>query len=102
MKFKKGNKLGGRKKGSKNKSNTEIRERFKALLDANLDTLQGDLEKLEPKDRIKAFMDLARFVIPTLKATEYTATNTGDAVPSWFRELDKYTDQELKEHLNLN
>jgi hypothetical protein len=72
MKFTKGNKLGGRKKGSKNKTTSEIREQFKLLLDANLDRIQSDLDQLEPKDRIKAFMDLARFVVPTLKSTEIT------------------------------
>jgi hypothetical protein len=72
MPFKKGNNLGGRTPGSKNKTTSEIREQFKLLLEANLDSIQADLDQLEAKDRIKAFMDLARFVVPTLKSTEIT------------------------------
>jgi hypothetical protein len=72
MPFKEGNNLGGRKKGSKNKATTEIRERFKDLLEDNMDRLQEDLDDLEPKDRIKAYLDLAQYVVPKLKSTEIT------------------------------
>jgi hypothetical protein len=58
MPFKKGNNLGGRTPGSKNKTTMEIREQFKLLLEANLDSIQTDLDQL------------ARFVVPTLKSTE--------------------------------
>ncbi|TRO65489.1 hypothetical protein [Christiangramia sabulilitoris] len=70
MPFKEGNNLGGRKKGSKNKATTEIRERFKYLLEDNMDRLHQDFDELEPKDRIKAFLDLAQYVVPKLKSTE--------------------------------
>jgi hypothetical protein len=79
MKFKKGNKLGGRKKGSKNKATTEIRERFRVLLDNNLDTLQDDLNSLEPKDRVRALLDLSQYVVSKLKSTEIT-TDTDQPV----------------------
>jgi hypothetical protein len=32
--------------------------------------LQSDIEQLDPKDRIKAIIDIAKFVLPTLKSVE--------------------------------
>lgn len=56
--------------GKPNRNTAEIRERFKDLLENNLETIQKDLEQLEPRERIKALLDLARYVVPTLRATE--------------------------------
>ena len=65
-----GKKYGGRVKGTANKVTNKIRGHFEKLLSNNLSKLQSDLDALEPKDRIKALLELAKFVIPTLKATE--------------------------------
>jgi len=62
----------GRPKGSTSKETKELRQRFKLLLDDNLDKLQSDLDQLKSKDRIDALLSLARYVLPTLKATEMT------------------------------
>jgi hypothetical protein len=63
-------KTGGRKKGTPNKATAELRERFTSLLESNLDTMQSDLDSLEPKDRIKTLLELSKFVVPTLKAVD--------------------------------
>lgn len=63
-------KTGGRSKGVPNKVTTGIREKFTLLLEANFDKLQSDLDLLEPKDRIKTLIEVSKFVIPTLKATD--------------------------------
>lgn len=74
MPFEKGNNLGtGRPKGKPNKTTQEVREMFQCLLEDNLNQLQNDIQALEPKDRVKTLMDLAKFVIPTLKSTELKA-----------------------------
>jgi hypothetical protein len=65
-----GTKTGGRIKGTPNKTTAEIREQFQLLIENNLTALENDLKELEPKDRIKAILDLSKFVLPTLKATE--------------------------------
>jgi len=67
-KFKKGE--GGRPKGAKNKSTEQIRKSFSKLLSNNLEQLETDLQSLEPKERIKYLLDIAKFVVPTLKSTE--------------------------------
>lgn len=65
-----GQKFGGRTKGATNRTTTEIRERFNLLLDNNLDKLQSDIDQLEPYQRIKTILELAKFIMPTLKATD--------------------------------
>lgn len=57
--------------GRPNKSTTEIRELFQGLLEDNMDTLQDDLKQLEPQQRIKAILDLSKYVLPSLKSVEY-------------------------------
>lgn len=65
--FKKGKeKTGGREKGVKNRATTNLRERITNLLDSNFDLIQFDLLKLEPKDRIKSYIDLLRYALPAL------------------------------------
>ena len=68
----KGIKTGGRTKGAVNKTTTEIREHFQNLVSNNLDQLNNDLKSLEPLHRLKIIIELSKFVVPTLKATELT------------------------------
>ena len=77
--FQKGNL--GRPRGATSKETKELRQRFKLLLDDNLDTLQSDLDQLKPKDRIDAILSLARYVVPTLKATEMTVEDKNQFRP---------------------
>lgn len=63
----KGYKTGGRLKGTPNKTTTEIRQMLTDILSDNIDTLQSDLNALEPKERVKILMDLSRLVLPQLK-----------------------------------
>ena len=67
--------INGRPKGSLNIATAEIREKFNLLVENNIDKLQQDIESLEPKDRIKIILDMAKFLLPTLRSTELT---TGD------------------------
>lgn len=64
-------KTGGRVKGTPNKATAELRERFTSLLESNFDTIQSDLNTLEPKDRIKTILEISKFVIPTLKSVDH-------------------------------
>ncbi|UJP65537.1 hypothetical protein [Mongoliitalea daihaiensis] len=69
-KFEKGN--SGRPKGAKNKVNTQMRDLIQQLFDANFDTIQEDLESLEPKDRLKFMTDLLPYLLPKLQSTTYS------------------------------
>ncbi|WP_291118805.1 hypothetical protein [Flavobacterium sp. UBA6135] len=68
----KGEKTGGRSKGTPNRTTAEIRELFQKLIDENLDTISNDLKELKPEQRLKFIIEFSKFVIPTLKATEMT------------------------------
>ncbi len=71
-----GFKSGGRKKGVENKVTSDIREKFNQLLTDSLETISDDLKELSPKDRINVLLQLSKFILPQLKATELTNNNT--------------------------
>ena len=66
---------GGRPKGSMNKATAEIRERYLQLIQNNFETLENDLKALRSAERIKAIIELSKFILPTLKATEMSLSN---------------------------
>ena len=54
----------GRPKGKANKTTEELRDLLKRFIDNNLDKLQDDFDKLDPKDRL-AFIDrILKHVLP--------------------------------------
>jgi hypothetical protein len=58
----------GTRKGVGNRVTNEVRKSFQFLVENNLERLQNDLDELEPKDRIKFILEMARFILPTLQA----------------------------------
>lgn len=75
-----GQKFGGRKSGTTNKDKTNIRTTFQLLVENNIDSLQNDLNTLKPIERVKAIIDLAKFVLPTLKAIDYKNTEQPEKI----------------------
>ena len=71
----------GRPKGSKNKNTAAIRERFQELIEDNYEQLKKDLRGMRANDRVKAIIDLAKFVLPTLKATEVDLSTSNNFQP---------------------
>lgn len=69
-----GLKTGGCTAGTVNKTTAEIREQYQKLVSNNLEQLDNDLKSLEPLQRLKMIIELSKFVVPTLRATELTAT----------------------------
>ncbi|GAB3928112.1 hypothetical protein [Larkinella terrae] len=65
MKFEKGReKTGGRKPGSTNRTASDIKSKIATLIDEQFDTIQADLETLEPKDRVTAYLKFMEYVLP--------------------------------------
>lgn len=71
MPFELGNKLGGRTKGSKNKSTEIVKKNVAVLLENNIQLVQEDLDQMQPRDRVNALLQFMKFVIPTQKAVEF-------------------------------
>ena len=71
----------GRPKGSRNKATSDIREKFQELIESNFEQLEKDLKTLRASERVKAITDLAKFVLPTLKATEVDLTTSNNFQP---------------------
>ena len=65
----------GRPIGSKNNATTEIRKKYLELIENNFEQLEKDLKTLRASERVKAIIDLSKFVLPTLKATEMSLSN---------------------------
>jgi hypothetical protein len=71
MPFKEGNNMGrGRPKGASNKSTETIKRSISMLLENNIDTVQSDLDEMQPRDRVNALLQFMKFVVPTQKAIE--------------------------------
>ena len=66
---------GGRPVGSKNNATTEIRKKYLQLIENNFEQLEQDLQILKASERVKAIIELSKFILPTLKATEMSLSN---------------------------
>lgn len=60
----------GRPQGISNKVTTEIREKINDFLGNNFDSIKTDINKLEPKDRIKFYIELLSFGLPKQRSFE--------------------------------
>lgn len=63
----------GRPPGTPNRINEEIRSRINDFLENNFDNIENDLLQLEPRERIKFYIDLLSFGLPKLKSVELNA-----------------------------
>jgi hypothetical protein len=85
----------GKPKGAKNKVNTELRELIQKLFDDNYQTIQDDLEALEPKDRLKFLSDLLPYLLPKLQSTTHTKEIDLDGMTE--EDLDRLIDRIIDE-----
>ena len=63
-------KIGGRKKGTQNKTSTEIRKNATLMLQSELDVLKEKLPRLNDADYLKAISMLFKHVLPAQKQIE--------------------------------
>ena len=85
----------GRPVGSKNKSTILVKNTIASILDDNVELFKEKLLQLNDKDFVRAYMDLAKYVIPTMKAVEVNDVSE-DNFPAW---IDNYNEEQLKEAL---
>ena len=56
------------REGIPNRATNEVRKAFQLLVEANMPQMQSDLDSLEPKERIKFMLDMAKFILPQLQS----------------------------------
>jgi hypothetical protein len=65
-----------RLQGSKNKLTAEIKQRIYDALNTTIDNLETDLQQLTTKERLEIFSRLLPYILPKLKETDLTLTDT--------------------------
>lgn len=76
-----GIKTGGRKMGSQNLVTKEISDFILNFVNSNLDTIQKDLDNLQPKERLQFIAMLLKFILPTqIKNTLDLDNKTGGVI----------------------
>jgi hypothetical protein len=83
MPFTKGQKKqGGRTKGTSNKTTQKVRDAFALILEDNLEQLEDDLASLKPEQRVRLLLDLAKYIVPQLKQTEFKNNEESPVIPT--------------------
>jgi hypothetical protein len=67
----KGIKTGGRSVGTPNKVTSDIRTSINDFLNNNINTLQENFDKLEPKDKIYFIERLLKYSIPRMNDSSF-------------------------------
>jgi hypothetical protein len=71
----------GRQKGTGNKVNNEVREKFQQLVDSySLAQMKIDLMELEPAERLKIMSGLLDFFMPKLNRTDHSLMTDNDII----------------------
>jgi hypothetical protein len=79
----KGLKTGGRTKGTPNRTTKELKELIHNIVAVQLDTIEDDLQELDPKDRLNILLRLVEYVLPKQREQKIDFSNLSDA------EIDK-------------
>ncbi len=61
-------KTGGRQKGTPNKTTADVRHFLQRLIDDNRQTIEKDLKRLDPKDRLLVLEKFMSYIIPKQQA----------------------------------
>jgi hypothetical protein len=78
MPFEPGNTLGkGRPVGSINKSTAETKAFLARISNKLGERVEEDLDLMDPKDRVKIWLELQEYLIPKLSRTELTGEDGG-------------------------
>ena len=77
----------GRPKGSKNRNTEKIREAYQNLIEGRLDSLNEDLDLMEPRERVKAIIDLSKYVLPTMQSVAVSAEEDANEFELYLKSL---------------
>ncbi len=87
-------KTGGRKAGTPNKITSNLRGFIEVFLANNLEEVCNEFSKLEPKEKINAYLKLLEFAIPKLTRMQSEITGKdGGATETIIRFIDDSKDE---------
>jgi len=66
--------LGGRAKGTPNKTTSTVKEWLTGLVDSNRKQIEKDLKAMEPAERVKLIAQLLNFIVPKQQAVSVEAS----------------------------
>lgn len=66
--------IGGRAKGTPNKTTSTVREWLSQLVDTNRKQIEKDLKGMDPAERVKLFALLLNYIIPKQQAVSVEAS----------------------------
>ena len=87
MPFEKGNKYGGRQKGSANKSTEIVKRTIANAMELSESRLMQELNNLEGTEYINAYTKLAKYIIPTLQSKSIDMEVKSEDIPLWIENL---------------
>ena len=107
--------LGGRAKGTPNKTTSTVKEWLTLLVDANRKQIEKDLKGMDPAERVKIFAQLLNFIVPKQQAVSVEASLQAeynemakllqsapdeaiDKIAERIREIEKYNNERRGEN----
>ena len=95
MPFDKGHeKIGGRPKGSPNKLTSDLKTRIAQIVENGFEAIETDLEALEAKDRVNAYLKFLEYLLPRQRETRIDVSSLSDD------EVEALLNRALKKHEN--
>lgn len=88
-------KVAGRTKGTPNKTTAELRQLVAAIVEKNIDKVNDDLSKMQPKDRVAMLEKLMAYVLPRMQAI--TANVSADVDQISRIDFGKLSDKDITE-----
>jgi hypothetical protein len=88
-------KVAGRTKGTPNKTTAELRQLVASIVEKNINKVNDDLAKMQPKDRVAMLEKLMAYVLPRMQAI--TANVSAGVEQSCRIDFGKLSDKNITE-----
>ena len=71
-------KTGGRAKGVENKNKLSLKSKIQNIVENQFETLEDDLENIDPKDKLNIVLKLIEYVLPKQRETKIDFNSLSD------------------------
>lgn len=100
MGFAKGHKkIGGRQAGTPNRRKAQIQERILYIIETNIETIQNDLEKMDPCERLRFIVALIPYVLPKQQSIAFNEEQQKAVEKQAILEALNECDEEIKDDI---